>query len=98
MKLLVSEEPDACGISVEKAFTCRSKGAKREWIEKVHDYALACNNIKRQISPMEVMEDFESRPHKAVSFVVENENDMQECNEQKLPGYIGGGLPGSCTK
>ena len=33
---------------------------------------------------MEVVEDFESRPHKAVSFLVESEKEVQEWNEQKL--------------
>ena len=33
---------------------------------------------------MEVVEDFESRPHKAVSFVVRREKMMQEWNDQKL--------------
>ena len=45
------------------------------------------------------MEDFESRPHKAV-FFVEREKERQEWNEQKLPkvlpGYSGGRLPGRC--
>ena len=46
---------------------------------------------------MEVVEDFQSRPHKAVSFVVERDMEVQEWNEQKtpkaLPGYSGGRLP-----
>ena len=45
---------------------------------------------------------FESRPHKAVSFLMEREKEMQEWNEQKLPkalpGYSGGRLPGRSTK
>ena len=48
------------------------------------------------------MEDFESRPQKAVSFVVEREKEIQEWNEQKLPkvlpGYSGGRLPGRSTE
>ena len=48
----------------------------------------------------EAVEDFESRPHKAVSFVVEREKEEQEWNEQKLLeallGY-GGGRPGRST-
>ena len=32
----------------------------------------------RMISQMEVVEDSESRPHKAVSFVVEREEEVQE--------------------
>ena len=51
---------------------------------------------------MRVVEDFESRPHKAVSFVVEREKEIQEWNERKLPkvlpGYSGGRLPGRDTK
>ena len=34
---------------------------------------------------MEVVEDFESRPHKAVSFVVEKDKKVLEWNEQKMP-------------
>ena len=36
-------------------------------------------------SQMEVVEDFESRTHKAVSFVVERDKEVQEWNEQKMP-------------
>ena len=83
--------------AAEKACTCRSKGTKSEWIEKVYDYVLACNRLKGKISQMEVVEDFVSRPHKAVSFVVGSEKEMQEWYEQKLPkvlpGYSGGRLP-----
>ena len=62
------------------------------------DYVIACNGLRKKISRMKVVEGSESRPHKAVSFVVEREKEMQEWNEQKLPkvlqGYIGGRLPG----
>ena len=49
------------------------------------------------------MEDFESRPHKVVSFFFfENEKEMEEWKEQKLrkvlPGCSGGTLPGRKTK
>ena len=51
---------------------------------------------------MKVVEDFESRSHKAVSFVVERGKEMQEWNEQKLPkvspAHSGGRLPGRSTK
>ena len=47
-------------------------------------------------------EDFESRPQKAVTFVVERGKERQEWNEQKLPnalpGYSGGRLPGRSTE
>ena len=82
--------------------TCRSKSAKGEWVEKVYDYVIACNRPKGKISQMKVVEDFESRPHKAVSFVVERGKEIQEWNEQKLPkvlpGHSGGRLPGRSTK
>ena len=32
---------------------------------------IACDSLKGNTSQMEVVEDFESRPHKAVSFFVE---------------------------
>ena len=51
---------------------------------------------------MEVVEDSESRPHKAVSFLVEREKEIQEWNGQKLPkvlpGHSGGRLPGRSEK
>ena len=51
---------------------------------------------------MKVVEDFESRPHEAVSFVVKGEKKMQEWNEQKLPkvllGCSGARLPGRNMK
>ena len=71
----------------EKASTCRSKGAKREWIEKVSDNVIACDSLKGTISKMKVVEDFESRPHKAVCIVVERK---KRWNEQKLPKVLPG--------
>ena len=74
-------------VAPEKVSTCRSKSAEGEWIGKVYG----------KISQMEVVEDFESRLHRAVSFPVEREREMQEWNEQKLPkalpGKSGGRLP-----
>ena len=37
----------------------------------VYDYVTACSSQKGKISDMQVIEDFESRPHKAVTFIVE---------------------------
>ena len=51
---------------------------------------------------MEVVEDFESIPHNAVSLVVKREKEITERSEQKmpnvLPGYSGGRLPGRSSK
>ena len=89
-------------VAPEKASTCRSKGAKGEWIEKVYDYVIVCKSLKGNISQMKVVEGFELMPHKTVSFVVEREKEIQEWNEQKLPkvlpGYSGGRLPGRSIK
>ena len=37
-------------------------------MEKVHDYVMTCSSLKGRISDMKEIEDFESRPHKAVTF------------------------------
>ena len=51
---------------------------------------------------MKVIEDFESRQHKAVTFVVERGKGRQEWNEQTYPkallGYSGRRLPGRNTE
>ena len=57
-------------VAPKEASTCRSKGPKGEWIERTYDYVIASGSLKGKISQMEVVEDVESRPHKAVSFVV----------------------------
>ena len=63
---------------------------------------VASRSLKGIISQMQMVEDFESRPHKAVSFVVRREKETKEWNEQKLPkvlpGYSGEKLPGRSTK
>ena len=86
----------------EGVSTCRSKNVKGEWVEKVCDYVIACSDLKGKISHMKVVKDFESRPHKAVTFLVERGKERQEWNEQKLakalPGYSGGRLPGRSTE
>ena len=47
---------------------------------------------------MEVVEDFESRPHKAVAFLVERSNEIQDWREPEMsgawPGISGAKLPG----
>ena len=60
-------------VAPEKASTCWSKSAKGERVEKVYDHVIACNSLKGKISQMKVVQDFESRRHKAVSFVVQRE-------------------------
>ena len=43
------------------------KGPKGERIERTYDYVIASQSLKGKITKMDLMEDFESRPHKAVS-------------------------------
>ena len=85
-------------MAPEGVSTCRSRSAKGEWVEKVYDCVIASSSLKGSISDMQVVESFESRPHKAVTFVVKRGKERQEWNEQKLPkalpGYSGGRLPG----
>ena len=42
------------------------KKCQRRMVEKVYDYLMACSSLKGRISDMQVIADFESRPHKAV--------------------------------
>ena len=88
-------------MAPEGVSTCRSRSAKGEWVEKVYDYVTACSSLKGIISDMRVKEDFESRQHKAVTFVVQRGKGRQEWNEEKkpraLPGYRGR-LPGRSTE
>ena len=60
-------------IAPQGVSMCRSKNAKGEWVEKVYDYVIASCGLKGKISDMKVIEDFESRPHKAVTFVSKEE-------------------------
>ena len=85
-------------MAPEGVSTCRSRSAKGEGRRKAYDYVTACSSLKGRLSDMQVTEDFESRPHKAVTFVVKRGKEKQEWNEQKmpkaLPGYSGGRPPG----
>ena len=89
-------------VAPQGASMCKSKGPKYVWIERTCDYVVASGSLKGKISQMEVVEDFESRPHKAVSFVVRREKELKEWSEQKLPkvlpGYSGGMLPERSSK
>ena len=57
------------------ASKCRSKGPKEEWIERTYDHVVASGSLKGKISQMEVEQDFESRPHKAVLSVQKREGE-----------------------
>ena len=79
-----------CVVAPKEAQTCRSKGSQGEWIERTCDYVIACRSLRGKFSQMKVVEDFESRPHKAVSFVVERDKEVQEWSVQKMPKALRG--------
>ena len=58
-------------MAPEGVSTCRSRSGKGEWVHKVYDYVIACSSLRGIISDMHVIEVFESRSHKAVTFAVE---------------------------
>ena len=72
-------------VGPKAASTCRSKSRIGEWIERTCDCVIASDSLKQKKTQMKVVEDFESRPPKAVFFVVEREKETQEWNEQELP-------------
>ena len=49
-------------------------------------------------SRVEVVEDFESRPHKAVTSLVERDKAMPELRELKMPKAVPGYTGGECPK
>ena len=55
----------------EGVSTCRFKGPNGELIERTYDYVIASHSLQGKIKKVEVMKDVESRPHKAVIFLVE---------------------------
>ena len=77
---------------------CGSKGSNGELTERTYDNVTTSQSQWGKIKKMEVVEDFESRPHKAVTFLEERDKELQEVRELKmpkaLPGYSGGKLSG----
>ena len=73
---MVSKGVNACRGS-ERSVHVQVERPKGEWIERTYDYVIASGSLKGKTSQMEVVENFESRPHKAVSFVVKREKVVQ---------------------
>ena len=63
--------------------TCRAKRSNGEMIERTYDYVVACRSLKERIKAIEVVEEFESRPHQAITVVLEGDKQIQEWREQK---------------
>ena len=64
-------------VHPKEASRCRSKGQEEERTERTYDYVVASGSLKGKMSLMEVVEDFESRTHKAVSSVAEREKEIK---------------------
>ena len=67
----------------EGILTCRSKGTNGEFVERTYDYVFASLSLQEKIKNKDVVEAFESRPHKAVIFLVERDKEFQVWREQK---------------
>ena len=74
----------------KKRLRADRKAQEGEWIERTNDYVIGSGCLKGKILEMEVVEDFESRPHKAVSFMVEREKEIREWNGEKMPKVLPG--------
>ena len=83
---------------VEGISTCRSNGPNGELIERPYDYVIASRSLQGKIKKMDVVEEIESRPHKAIAFLVGRDKEIREGRELKMPetspGYRGGKMPG----
>ena len=81
----VSTYPSACPIG--------------EQIERTYDCVIATKTLQGKIWNMEVVKDFESRMHKAVTFQVDRDKDLQEVRvvnlSETLSGFRGGQMPGA---
>ena len=67
----------------EGVSTGRSKGPFGELNERTYDYVIASHGLQVKIKNMEVVEDFESRPHKAVTFLVERDTESRRAVTRK---------------
>ena len=69
----------------EGVSTCRSRGPNCELIERTYDCGIANHSLQGQTKNMEVVEDFESRPHKAATILAERDKQFQMWREQNMP-------------
>ena len=77
--------------------TCRSRGPEGDLIERAGDYVIASRSLRGRITRRKVVADIESRPHMAVSCVVEREKESRNgANKvpKALPVISGGKLRG----
>ena len=84
---LLVQKADTCSLRRQwKAFQLADpEGPNGELIERTYDHAIASHSLQGRIKNMEVVEDFESRPHKEATFLVERNKDFQVWREHKMP-------------
>ena len=70
--------------------TCPSTGPKGELVEMTFDCAVAVWSLQGKIQNSEVVEDFESRPHEAVTFRYERDTESQDVRELNMPEALPG--------
>ena len=94
---MVQKEVPCSLNSQKKQFLADLLALKSELIERTYDYVIASSSLRGKINNMEVVEDFESRPHQAVTFLVEREKEIQEVRELKMSeallGFSGDKMP-----
>ena len=79
----------------------RDNVSSGDLMERTYGYVIASRSLKGEIKQMQVAEDFASRPHKAITFVVEREKENQEWRDQNGPknlGFSGGYQEGARRK
>ena len=69
--------------------TCRGNVPNGEMIERRYGYVIASRSLKGEIKQMQVPENFASRLHKAITFVVAREKENQEWRDQNGPKNLG---------
>ena len=74
----------------EGIFTCRSKVPNGAANERQHDYVIVCRLLLVKVKKINVVEDFEPRPHKAVTFQVEKAWEVRELNMPKALSSFSG--------
>ena len=78
-------------VPEERMSTCRSKGPCGEMIERnVSIRHCQSKFARKNTKDMDVVENFESRPRKAVTFLVDRDGEIQEWCELKMPTALPG--------
>ena len=110
---LIAGDANMCPEDIEKSLwfqTCSSrrqgkpsqladqKAHKGKLIERTYGYVVASRSLQEKIRSMEVVEDFESRPHKAVSFVVERVKKSRNGVNKKCLKHHQASVLGSCQE